>query len=82
MKTKKIILILTVILSGILFTPFNGTAQTAGAAVQKDLLNPDTIFNYVWIGMVIAFFLAILWVLTSAMSNLSDALRKRPENMV
>ena len=79
MKTKKIIRLLTLVLSGILLTPFLGNAETTGVGMQKDLLNPDTIFNYVGLGLVVAFFLTILWVLTSAMRNLSDALKNRQD---
>jgi hypothetical protein len=77
MKTRKAILSLACIVCCILLTPFYGSAQTANTPEYKDLLNPDTIFNYVWLGMAIAFFLSVLWVLTSAMGNLSDALKKR-----
>jgi hypothetical protein len=77
MKTRKALLSLAFIVCCILLTPFYGSAQTESTTGFKDLLNPDTIFNYVWLGMAIAFFLSVLWVLTSAMGNLSDVLKKR-----
>ncbi|HXB12899.1 MAG TPA: hypothetical protein VNZ45_13010 [Bacteroidia bacterium] len=77
MKTKKALLSLGVLLCSILLSPLSANAQSQNTAQYKDLFNPDTIFNYVWIGLAIAFFVAMIWVLTSAMANLSDALKKR-----
>ncbi len=76
MKTKKTILSISGTLCLILLNISFGNAQSQNTPPYKDLFNPNTIFNYVWIGLAISFFVAMVWVLTSAMHNLSDALKK------
>jgi cytochrome c551/c552 len=49
-------------------------SNSEDAKKSGTLINPDTFFSYLGLGGIAAFFLIILWVLASALKNLSEGL--------
>jgi hypothetical protein len=54
----------------------NNISDTKAGLGLSFLSNPDAIFKSLWITLILAFALVVIWVLVSVIHNLTDSLKK------